>query len=60
MHVSQNLMCVTPLSKQVFQKKHVVFKPVTLQTSPDKQKETNLNKNVIASGMYKVVTKQGT
>nr|GEU78215.1 hypothetical protein [Tanacetum cinerariifolium] len=37
---------------------HVVSKPVTLQTSPDKQRGANSNKNVIAPGMYKVVTKQ--
>ncbi|GJY27871.1 integrase, catalytic region, zinc finger, CCHC-type containing protein [Tanacetum coccineum] len=35
---------------------HVVSKPVTLQTSPAKQSGVNLNKNVIAPGMYKVVT----
>nr|GEW59346.1 hypothetical protein [Tanacetum cinerariifolium] len=37
---------------------HVVSKPVTLQTSPDKQKGANSNKNIIAPGMYKVVTTQ--
>nr|GEV14909.1 retrovirus-related Pol polyprotein from transposon TNT 1-94 [Tanacetum cinerariifolium] len=37
---------------------HVVSKPVTLQTSPDKQSEANSNKNLIAPGMYKVVTSQ--
>ncbi|GJX27235.1 hypothetical protein Tco_0233531 [Tanacetum coccineum] len=66
-NVSQNLLCVTPLNKQVFQKKtvvsktkekHVVSKPVTLQTSPDKQRRSNSNKNVIAPGMYRVVTTQ--
>ncbi|GJU27453.1 integrase, catalytic region, zinc finger, CCHC-type containing protein [Tanacetum coccineum] len=66
-NVSQNLLCVTPINKQVFQKKtvvskteekHVVSKPVTLQTSPDKQRGANSNKNVIAPGMYKVVTTQ--
>ncbi|GJS26354.1 integrase, catalytic region, zinc finger, CCHC-type containing protein [Tanacetum coccineum] len=66
-NVSQNLLCVTPINKQVFQKKmvvsktkekHVVSKPVTLQTSPDKQRRVNSNKNVIAPGMYKVVTTQ--
>ncbi|GJU43719.1 retrovirus-related pol polyprotein from transposon TNT 1-94 [Tanacetum coccineum] len=35
---------------------HVVSKPVTLQTSPAKQSGVNSNKNVIAPGMYKVVT----
>ncbi|GJU91156.1 integrase, catalytic region, zinc finger, CCHC-type containing protein [Tanacetum coccineum] len=66
-NVSQNLLCVTPLNKQVFQKKrvvsktkekHVVSKLVTLQTSPDKQRGANLNKDVIASGMYRVITIQ--
>ncbi|GJZ88772.1 retrovirus-related pol polyprotein from transposon TNT 1-94 [Tanacetum coccineum] len=62
---SQPLLCVTPLHKHVIQKKmdvqkseenHVVSKPVTLQTSPAKQSGVNSNKNVIAPGMYKVVT----
>ncbi|GJW94421.1 hypothetical protein Tco_0174093 [Tanacetum coccineum] len=62
---SQPLLCVTPLNKHVIQKKtdvqkseenHVVSKPVTLQTSPAKQRGVNSNKNVIAPGMYKVVT----
>ncbi|GJR17877.1 integrase, catalytic region, zinc finger, CCHC-type containing protein [Tanacetum coccineum] len=66
-NVSQNLLCVTPINKQVFQKKtvvlkteekHIVSKPVTLQTSPDKQSGENLNKNVITPGMYKVCTTQ--
>ncbi|GJT90836.1 hypothetical protein Tco_1079681 [Tanacetum coccineum] len=66
-NVSQNLLCVTPLNKQVFQKKtvvsktkekDVVSKPVTLQTSPDKQRGANSNKNVIVPGMYRVVTTQ--
>ncbi|GJV17055.1 integrase, catalytic region, zinc finger, CCHC-type containing protein [Tanacetum coccineum] len=35
---------------------HVMSKPVTLQTSPTKQRGVNSNKNVIAPGMYKVVT----
>ncbi|GJW96914.1 integrase, catalytic region, zinc finger, CCHC-type containing protein [Tanacetum coccineum] len=35
-----------------------VSKPVTLQTSPDKQRGANLNKNVIVPGMYRVVTTQ--
>nr|GEX72678.1 Gag-Pol polyprotein [Tanacetum cinerariifolium] len=39
---------------------HVVSKPVTFQTSPDKQTGVNSNKNVIAPGMYKVVTPQET
>ncbi|GKB53639.1 retrovirus-related pol polyprotein from transposon TNT 1-94 [Tanacetum coccineum] len=62
---SQPLLCVTPLHKHVIQKKmdvqksdenHVVTKPVTLQTLPAKQRGVNSNKNVIAPGMYKVVT----
>ncbi|GJV92883.1 integrase, catalytic region, zinc finger, CCHC-type containing protein [Tanacetum coccineum] len=62
---SQPLLCVTPLNKHIIQKKtdvqkseenHVVSKPVTLQTSPAKQRGVNSNKNVIAPGMYKVVT----
>ncbi|GJS99710.1 integrase, catalytic region, zinc finger, CCHC-type containing protein [Tanacetum coccineum] len=62
---SQPLLCVTPLHKYVIQKKtdvqkseenHVVSKPVTLHTSPTKQRGVNLNKNVIAPGMYKVIT----
>ncbi|GJY81046.1 retrovirus-related pol polyprotein from transposon TNT 1-94 [Tanacetum coccineum] len=61
---SQPLLCVTPLHKHVIQKKtdvqkskenHVMSKPVTLQTSPTKQRGVNSNKNVIAPGMYKVV-----
>nr|GEV42819.1 integrase, catalytic region, zinc finger, CCHC-type, peptidase aspartic, catalytic [Tanacetum cinerariifolium] len=64
---SQTPLCVTPINKHAFQKKtdvlkteenHVVSKPVTLQTSLDKQRGVNSNKNVIAPGMYKVVTKQ--
>ncbi|GJX94819.1 integrase, catalytic region, zinc finger, CCHC-type containing protein [Tanacetum coccineum] len=35
---------------------HVVSKPVTLQTSPAKQRGANSNKNVIARRMYNVVT----
>ncbi|GJT75339.1 hypothetical protein Tco_1042064 [Tanacetum coccineum] len=66
-NVSQNLLCVTPINKQFFQKKivilkieekHVVSKPVTLQTSPNKKRVANSNKNVMAPGMYRVVTKQ--
>nr|GEV62510.1 hypothetical protein [Tanacetum cinerariifolium] len=64
---SQTPLCVTPINKHAFQNKtnvskteenHVVSKPVTLQTSPDKQSEANSNKNIIAPGMYKVVTSQ--
>ncbi|GKA55277.1 hypothetical protein Tco_0754226 [Tanacetum coccineum] len=66
-NVSQNLLCVTSINKQVFHKKNVVSKteekrvvskPVTLQTSSNKQRGANSNKNVIAPGMYKIVTKQ--
>ncbi|GKE13635.1 hypothetical protein Tco_1417186 [Tanacetum coccineum] len=62
---SQPLLYVTPLHKHVIQKKtdvqkleenHVVSKLVTLQTSPVKQRGVNSNKNIIATGMYKVVT----
>ncbi|GKC17400.1 hypothetical protein Tco_1014182, partial [Tanacetum coccineum] len=62
-NVSNQLLCVTPLNKQVFQKKtvapkteekHVLSKTVTLQTSPNKKKDVETNKNVIAPGMYKV------
>ncbi|GJY25008.1 hypothetical protein Tco_0399734, partial [Tanacetum coccineum] len=38
--------------------KHVVSKPITLQSSPGKQRRANSNKNVIAPGMYKVVITQ--
>ncbi|GJV55189.1 integrase, catalytic region, zinc finger, CCHC-type containing protein [Tanacetum coccineum] len=68
-NVSPNILCVTPINKQVFQKKkvvskteekHVVLKPVTLQTSPDKSRGAHSYKNVTAPGMYKVVTKQAS
>ncbi|GJW43110.1 hypothetical protein Tco_0071909 [Tanacetum coccineum] len=61
--VSNKLLCVTPLNKQAFQKKivvpktedkHVLLKIITLQTSPNKQKAVETNKNVIAPRMYKV------
>nr|GEZ93556.1 putative ribonuclease H-like domain-containing protein [Tanacetum cinerariifolium] len=39
---------------------HVVSKPITLQTSHNKQTGVNSNKNVIAPGMYKVVIPQET
>ncbi|GJT62005.1 uncharacterized mitochondrial protein-like protein [Tanacetum coccineum] len=66
-HVSKNLLCVTPLNKQVFQKKivapkiekkHVLSKIVTLQTLPNKQQAVGTNENVIAPGMYKIGTSQ--
>nr|GEV30332.1 retrotransposon protein, putative, Ty1-copia subclass [Tanacetum cinerariifolium] len=64
---SQTPLSVTPINKHAFQKKidvskieenHVMSKPVTLHTSLDKQRGANSNKNVIASGMYKVFTPQ--
>ncbi|GKB10402.1 hypothetical protein Tco_0844325, partial [Tanacetum coccineum] len=66
---SNNLIYVTPLNKQVFQKKtvapkreekHVLSKRVTLQTSPNKQQAVETNKTVIAPGMYKVEKTQNT
>ncbi|GJW14281.1 retrovirus-related pol polyprotein from transposon TNT 1-94 [Tanacetum coccineum] len=66
-NVSSKLLCVTPINKQVLQmknvvskteEKHVLSKPVTLQTSPNKQRDVNSNKNVITPGMYKVDKKQ--
>ncbi|GJT83023.1 hypothetical protein Tco_1057365 [Tanacetum coccineum] len=36
------------------EEKHVLSKTVTLQTSPNKKKDVEANKNVIALGMYKV------
>ncbi|GJX92329.1 hypothetical protein Tco_0345655 [Tanacetum coccineum] len=55
---SQPLLCVTPLNNTVITKKnknvqkseenHVVSKPVTLQTSPAKQRGVNSNKNAVA------------
>ncbi|GJZ09788.1 integrase, catalytic region, zinc finger, CCHC-type containing protein [Tanacetum coccineum] len=61
--VSNKLLGVTPLNKQVFQKKtnvlkieekHVLSKTVTLQTSPNKQKDVETNQYIVAPGMYKV------
>ncbi|GJX54602.1 integrase, catalytic region, zinc finger, CCHC-type containing protein [Tanacetum coccineum] len=66
-HGSQSFLCVTPLSKNAFQKQtvvlktnenHVGSKPVTLQTSHNKQTGTHQNTNVISPGMYRVVTQQ--
>ncbi|GJR69695.1 putative ribonuclease H-like domain-containing protein [Tanacetum coccineum] len=60
-NVSDQLLCVT--NKQVFQKKtvapkteekHVLLKTITLQTSLNKKKDVETNKNVIAPGLYKV------
>ncbi|GJZ93973.1 hypothetical protein Tco_0666176 [Tanacetum coccineum] len=61
--VSNKLLGVTPLNKQVFQKKtdvskieekHVLSKTVTLHTSPNKQKAVETKQNVIAPRIYKV------
>ncbi|GKA19267.1 integrase, catalytic region, zinc finger, CCHC-type containing protein [Tanacetum coccineum] len=46
----------TRLANVEKEENHVVSKPVTLQTSPAKQRGVNSNKNVIAPRMYKVVT----
>ncbi|GJV17653.1 hypothetical protein Tco_1362976 [Tanacetum coccineum] len=46
----------TRLANVEKEENHVVSKPITLQTSPAKQRGVNSNKNVIALGMYKVVT----
>ncbi|GKA64554.1 retrovirus-related pol polyprotein from transposon TNT 1-94 [Tanacetum coccineum] len=66
-NVSNQLLCVTPLNKQVFQKKtivpkteekHVLSKTITLQTSPNKKKDVETNQNIIAPGMYNVTKQQ--
>ncbi|GJZ15848.1 retrovirus-related pol polyprotein from transposon TNT 1-94 [Tanacetum coccineum] len=66
-NVSNQLLCVTPLNKQIFQKKivvpkteekHVLSKTITLQTSPNKKKDVETNQNVIAPGKYKVTKQQ--
>ncbi|GJS91727.1 hypothetical protein Tco_0774363 [Tanacetum coccineum] len=66
-HGSQYFLCVTPLNKNASQKQtvvlktkenHVESKPVTLQTSHNKQTGTHQNTNVISLGMYRVVTQQ--
>ncbi|GKC43222.1 hypothetical protein Tco_1060944 [Tanacetum coccineum] len=68
-NVSHNFLCVTPLNKQVFQKKNVapkieekrvLSKTVTLQTLPNKQQVVKTNRNIIAPGMYKVEKTQNT
>nr|GEV56668.1 integrase, catalytic region, zinc finger, CCHC-type, peptidase aspartic, catalytic [Tanacetum cinerariifolium] len=50
----QTPLCVTPINKHAFQKKtnvsktkenHVVSKPITLQTSPDKKQRLNMHLN---------------
>ncbi|GJT39961.1 retrovirus-related pol polyprotein from transposon TNT 1-94 [Tanacetum coccineum] len=62
--VFEKLRCVTPINKQVVQKKkfvpkteekHVLTKIVTLQTSPNKKKQVVKNTNVMAPGMYKYI-----
>ncbi|GJX36937.1 retrovirus-related pol polyprotein from transposon TNT 1-94 [Tanacetum coccineum] len=66
-HGSQSFLCVTPLNKNASQKQtvvlktkenHVESKPVTSQTSHNKQTGTHQNTNVISPGMYRVVTQQ--
>ncbi|GJU87446.1 retrovirus-related pol polyprotein from transposon TNT 1-94 [Tanacetum coccineum] len=66
-HGSQSFLCVTPLNKNAFQKQtvvlktkenHVESKPVTLQTSHNKQTWIHQNINFISPGMYRVVTQQ--
>ncbi|GKA26062.1 hypothetical protein Tco_0712171 [Tanacetum coccineum] len=66
-NVSNKLLCVTPLNKQVFQKKnvapkteekHILSKTTTLQISPNKKKDVETNQNVIEPGMYKVTKQQ--
>ncbi|GJU57859.1 integrase, catalytic region, zinc finger, CCHC-type containing protein [Tanacetum coccineum] len=59
---NQNLLIIiselkTRLKNVEKEEKHVVSKPVTLQTSPNKQRGANSNNNVMAPGMYRVVTK---
>ncbi|GJT61422.1 hypothetical protein Tco_1004955 [Tanacetum coccineum] len=59
---SQPLLCVTPLHKHVIQKKtdvqkskenHVMSKPVTLQTSPTKQRGVFQDFSVIVDILFK-------
>ncbi|GJS22912.1 retrovirus-related pol polyprotein from transposon TNT 1-94 [Tanacetum coccineum] len=66
-HGSQSFLCVTPLNKNASQNQtvvvktkenHVESKPVTSQTSHNKQTGTHQNTNVISPGMYRVVTQQ--
>ncbi|GJU94044.1 hypothetical protein Tco_1318800 [Tanacetum coccineum] len=56
---NQNLLITISKLKtrltNVEKENHVMSKPVTLQTSPTKQRGANSNRNVIAPGMYKVV-----
>ncbi|GKE67822.1 hypothetical protein Tco_1521983, partial [Tanacetum coccineum] len=55
---NQNLLSTISELKTRLKTVKKVSKPVTLQTSPDKQRRANSNKNVITPGMYKVVTTQ--
>ncbi|GJV14958.1 integrase, catalytic region, zinc finger, CCHC-type containing protein [Tanacetum coccineum] len=55
---NQNLLSIISELKTRLETVEKVSKPVTLQTSPDKQRGAYLNKNVIAPGMYRVVTTQ--
>ncbi|GKC09884.1 retrovirus-related pol polyprotein from transposon TNT 1-94 [Tanacetum coccineum] len=64
-HGSQSFLCVTPLNKNASQKQtvvlktkenHVESKPVTLQTSHNKQTGTHQNTNVIDNTFAKVVS----
>ncbi|GJY54957.1 integrase, catalytic region, zinc finger, CCHC-type containing protein [Tanacetum coccineum] len=55
---NQNLLITISELKIRLKTVEKVSKPVTLQTSPDKQSGENLNKNVITPGMYKVCTTQ--
>nr|GEX01660.1 copia protein [Tanacetum cinerariifolium] len=57
-HSDENSNATASIPTSMPKRNHVVSKPVTLQTSPDKQTWVNSNKNVIAPGMYKVVTPQ--
>ncbi|GJW97627.1 integrase, catalytic region, zinc finger, CCHC-type containing protein [Tanacetum coccineum] len=55
---NQNLLSIISELKTRLETVEKVSKLVTLQTSPDKQRGANSNKNVIAPGMYRVVTTQ--
>ncbi|GJX91887.1 retrovirus-related pol polyprotein from transposon TNT 1-94 [Tanacetum coccineum] len=55
---NQNLLSTISELKTRLETVEKVSKPVTLQTSPDKQRGANSTKNVIAPGMYRVVTTQ--
>ncbi|GJR01966.1 hypothetical protein Tco_0524950 [Tanacetum coccineum] len=55
---NQNLLSIISELKTRLETVEKVSKPVTLHTSPDKQRGENPNNNVIAPGMYRVVTTQ--